>query len=206
MSFEELDHENTFSALWYLFFALHPGAVVIGVLSVLILLWWDKVKWLKKSPVPAPLVVVLVGVGISLLLERWGGRWVIGVNTPGASSRGSHAEGIRRFRDMARLLGGHQPAGFHGRDHDCAGGLAGDAAERGGGGQARPAETGVASQSRIGGPGHRQYDGRPDRRTAVDVGDRAEFGQHQRGRQNKTGDDLSRPAPAVVRRPACPNG
>ncbi len=80
MSFEELDHENTFSALWYLFYALHPGAVAVGVLSILILLWWEKVKWLKKSPVPAPLVVVLVGVGISLLLERWGGRWVIGAS------------------------------------------------------------------------------------------------------------------------------
>ena len=90
MSFEELDHENTFSALWYLFYALHPGAVAVGVLSILILVWWDKVKWLKKSPVPAPLVVVLVGVGVSLLLERWGGRWVIGathqVQVPVAAS------------------------------------------------------------------------------------------------------------------------
>ena len=45
--------------------------------SVLILLVWDKVTLLKKSLVPAPLVVVFFGVGMSHLLVRLGGRWVV---------------------------------------------------------------------------------------------------------------------------------
>ncbi len=79
MSFEELDHENTFSELSHLFRAIHPGATVIGVLSALILLVWDKTKWLKESLVPAPLLVVLFGVAMGAWFSRLGGRWSIDV-------------------------------------------------------------------------------------------------------------------------------
>lgn len=78
MSFEEPDHENTFSELARVFRVIHPGAAVIGAVSILILLAWDKTKRLKQSFVPAPLAVVLAGVGLSLLLARLGGRWLIG--------------------------------------------------------------------------------------------------------------------------------
>jgi carbonic anhydrase len=56
---------------------LHPGAAVIGVLSVALLVGWDRVKALKKSPVPAPLIVVLLGVAIGLMFRAIGGSWVI---------------------------------------------------------------------------------------------------------------------------------
>jgi len=77
MAFEEPDHENTLSELLRAFLDFHPGAAVVGVASILILLAWDKVKPLKKSLVPGPLVAVLAGVGLSLLLARLGGRWTI---------------------------------------------------------------------------------------------------------------------------------
>lgn len=77
LAFEEPDHENTLSEVFRAFLDLHPGAAVVGVVSILILLAWDKIKPLKQSLVPGPLVVVLAGVGLSLLLARWGGPWVI---------------------------------------------------------------------------------------------------------------------------------
>jgi carbonic anhydrase/SulP family sulfate permease len=93
MSFEELDHENTFSELVHFFRFIHPGAAVIGVVSILILLAWDKVRWLKQSLVPAPLIVVLTGVGSCLLMARLGGRWTVGtthlVQVPVADSLAS---------------------------------------------------------------------------------------------------------------------
>ena len=55
---------------------LQWGPIVIGVFSLLFLLGWDRVKALKTSLVPAPLLVVLAGVGLywvfNLIIgERW---------------------------------------------------------------------------------------------------------------------------------------
>lgn len=78
MSFEQPDHENTFSEIVRMFSGeIHQGALVIGLLSLLILVCWDSFKFLKKSPIPAPLIVVLLGIGISELFKRIGGAWEI---------------------------------------------------------------------------------------------------------------------------------
>jgi carbonic anhydrase/SulP family sulfate permease len=53
------------------------GAATIGLLSILLLVFWDKCKPLKKSNIPAPLIVVLLGVAISELFRQFGGEWVI---------------------------------------------------------------------------------------------------------------------------------
>ncbi|MCA9079187.1 MAG: bifunctional SulP family inorganic anion transporter/carbonic anhydrase [Planctomycetaceae bacterium] len=80
MSFRQPDHENTFSELLELLGDVHPGAIVIGVVGVALLLVWDRVKWLKQSGIPGPLVVVLVGVIISELLRPLGSSWAISGN------------------------------------------------------------------------------------------------------------------------------
>lgn len=78
MAFSQPDHRsNTFSGLGGIFADFHPGAAAIGFLSIALLVVWGRWKPLKNSPVPAPLVVVLLGVGLSLLFERLGGPWAI---------------------------------------------------------------------------------------------------------------------------------
>ncbi len=77
MSFEEPDKETTLSELFHLFQYIHPGATFVGLVSILILMAWEKIKSLKHSIVPGPLVVVFVGVGLSLLLAHSEGRWLI---------------------------------------------------------------------------------------------------------------------------------
>jgi carbonic anhydrase len=77
MSFYQPDNENTFSNLWKLGLRIHPGAAAIGLVSLAILILWERWKLLKKVPVPAPLVVVLFGATGSLLLQRAGGSWPI---------------------------------------------------------------------------------------------------------------------------------
>jgi carbonic anhydrase/SulP family sulfate permease len=72
-SFHQPDGENTFSELADSLLAVHPGAMLIGVLSVGIILLWDRVKALKRSPVPAPLVVVVAGVLLNEWFKRLGG-------------------------------------------------------------------------------------------------------------------------------------
>lgn len=78
MSFAQPDEENTFSELATLFAGeIHIGAVVIGVLSLALLVVWARWKPLKNSIVPAPLVVVLMGVGVNLAFRQVGGPWLI---------------------------------------------------------------------------------------------------------------------------------
>lgn len=77
MSFEQPDHENTFTELVATLSDILPGAALIGIASVLFLLAWDKVKALKKLPVPSALIVVVIGVVINLILRKMGHAWEV---------------------------------------------------------------------------------------------------------------------------------
>ncbi len=78
MAFLQPDAENTFSELVHAFDTVgEPGAAAVGLVSLALLFGWDWVKALKTSVVPAPLVVVLLGVALAELLRAAGGRWVI---------------------------------------------------------------------------------------------------------------------------------
>ena len=64
-SFAQPDGHNTFSEIYYSLQALQPGAVIIGIVSLLILILFDT-KWLKKNKVlsliPGALIVVIVSI------------------------------------------------------------------------------------------------------------------------------------------------
>jgi carbonic anhydrase/SulP family sulfate permease len=100
MAFEQPDHENTFSEFGELLFDVHPAAAVVGLASLVLLFSWDRFKPLKQSAVPAPLLVVLLGVSLNLLLRQLGGRWLIEssqlVQVP-------EAESLAAFGDFLRI-------------------------------------------------------------------------------------------------------
>ncbi|MEJ7594524.1 MAG: carbonic anhydrase family protein [Planctomycetaceae bacterium] len=77
MSFAQPDDENTLSELHEMLAHLHPGAAVIGLLSMAVLILWSRIPVLKKSAVPPPLVVVLLGVTLSQILKFAGLGWRI---------------------------------------------------------------------------------------------------------------------------------
>ena len=77
LAFQQPDDENTFSELVRTIGDIHSSAAVIGLLSIAVLVVWGRWKPLKNSVVPAPLIVVLLGVGISQLFRQLGGEWVI---------------------------------------------------------------------------------------------------------------------------------
>jgi MFS superfamily sulfate permease-like transporter len=69
-SFFERDGGNTFSAIWHaLTSAVSPGAVLIALIGLAFLFWWDANKpkkgWLAL--LPGPLVVVVLGVALNAL-------------------------------------------------------------------------------------------------------------------------------------------
>jgi MFS superfamily sulfate permease-like transporter len=77
-SFRQPDGSNTFSALSEALQQVQPGAALICLLALFILVFWPKVPALKKLKLmPAPLVVVLTGVGLNELFGVMAPTWVI---------------------------------------------------------------------------------------------------------------------------------
>jgi carbonic anhydrase/SulP family sulfate permease len=77
MAFVQPDQETTFTELLNTVGDIQLGAAVVGILSLVVLIGWDRVKVLKKSVVPVPLVVVLGGVALTVVFRSLGAPWLI---------------------------------------------------------------------------------------------------------------------------------
>jgi MFS superfamily sulfate permease-like transporter len=88
MAFFQADGANVVSGLVRALLDVQPGAALVGIVSVVILLFWERSELLKKLPLPAALCVVVLGVLSARVLAWVGGVWVIGpshlVNVPSA--------------------------------------------------------------------------------------------------------------------------
>jgi carbonic anhydrase len=69
-SFWQMDGENTFSELLVMLDQISPGAVIISVFSLLLLVFWDRTPLKRLSYFPAPLAVVVLGIGLNLLFRN----------------------------------------------------------------------------------------------------------------------------------------
>ena len=76
-SFLQPDGQNTFTELAASFFTVHSGAIVVSILCILLMVFWDKIKFLKKTQIPSALAAVLLGVGLVALFRQIGGPWLI---------------------------------------------------------------------------------------------------------------------------------
>lgn len=71
--FEQADGHNSISELFYMFKNLSPGAVIVGLVSVVLLLICDMEFYRKNkvlTMIPGPLLVVIVGVLIHLAMRN----------------------------------------------------------------------------------------------------------------------------------------
>jgi carbonic anhydrase len=89
-------HSNILSQIAKIFTGeIHWGAFAIGLLSMALLIASERVKAMKKSLVPAPLVVVLLAVAVGVLFQKLGNPWILAdgprlmVNVPVSESIGS---------------------------------------------------------------------------------------------------------------------
>jgi carbonic anhydrase len=85
---------------------LQLGAISVGVFSLFFLIIWDKIPRLKKSLVPAPLLVVIFGTGLGTALSWIGDSWLITpqqlVDVPGDGTLGGFV-GLIRTPDFSQL-------------------------------------------------------------------------------------------------------
>jgi len=73
-SFLQTDGHNTFSELLYAFNALEPGAIIISLLSILVLILFNQERFKKIALfklIPGALIVVLLGIGLNLLFQAY---------------------------------------------------------------------------------------------------------------------------------------
>ena len=82
-AFFQIDRKNTFSELVYSLNYLSPGAILIGVISLVVLALWGLPFFKHKkifTYIPAPLVVVILGVLLSSLFGKAGGVFALESN------------------------------------------------------------------------------------------------------------------------------
>lgn len=106
-SFQQADGGNTFSALLDAARAILPGAAIVGVTCLVILIGWEKSR-LKKLIIPGPLVAVLAGTLLSELLSTSGSDWTIAathlVSTPVVGENGIGWGDLIRTPDFSRII------------------------------------------------------------------------------------------------------
>jgi MFS superfamily sulfate permease-like transporter len=79
LAFLQKDGSNTFSALFSIFDYIQIGSIVITVVSMVILISWDKVPFLKKLKlVPGALIAVALGVILNEIFMATGSALAIG--------------------------------------------------------------------------------------------------------------------------------
>jgi len=69
-SFDQFDKENTFSELLRAYQSLNKGAIIISVLSLLIMIFWNKITKGFLKAIPAPLIVVVLGSSLNILFAE----------------------------------------------------------------------------------------------------------------------------------------
>jgi len=128
LGFLQPDGRNTLSELFSSVFNFEPGATAVGLVSLAILLAWDRSR-LKRSLIPAPLVVVLLGVAANSGDE--GRRLPLGHRSEplGAVAHRGQPRGVPEGPAQPRLQGHRQSRGHPGRRHDRRRRLARDAPE-----------------------------------------------------------------------------
>ncbi len=78
-AFFQTDGDNTFTAIWHsITDFVHPGAVVVALVSIGILLLWERPAVKKRiGMVPGALVAVLTSILLNELYKVLGGQWIL---------------------------------------------------------------------------------------------------------------------------------
>ncbi len=94
-TFFQKDGENTFSELLNIFNFFSWGAIIISVISLLVLIYWDKTPMKKVKIFPASLFVVILGVVLNALFQNM---------FPGIAIATEHLVNIPKFEGISSMV------------------------------------------------------------------------------------------------------
>jgi MFS superfamily sulfate permease-like transporter len=93
MSFSQADGENTFTELVHMLDAITPGALVVSLLSLVIIVLWDGQvvkRYRSLKLIQGPFVAVLAGIGYQFITSAFFPQWALSaqhlVNVPVAEN------------------------------------------------------------------------------------------------------------------------
>ncbi len=94
-SFYQKDGENTFTELMHMLNFIQLGAIIISIVSISILLLWNKIRNPFFKQIPSSLIVVIVGVLLNLLFLNF---------NPTLAISGSHLVNIPKINSIQTLF------------------------------------------------------------------------------------------------------
>ena len=108
LAFAEKGGSNTFTSLLDMFDYMHPTAITLSIISLLLLILWEKIPALKKMKLlPGALAVVATGIVLQEIFTGIGGSWVLQsehlVTLPVVDSLGALG-GIITLPDFSALM------------------------------------------------------------------------------------------------------
>lgn len=105
-AFAQADHSNTFSEITHLLSKLTPGAIIIFILSMAVLMLWDTPLFKKIKAFPSGLAVVILGVIAALVLQNAPASFNLRANSfvqiPVFSNVGDFATALK-FPDFSKI-------------------------------------------------------------------------------------------------------
>ncbi len=106
-AFVGADHRNTFMEIWYAFSHMRPAAIAISVIGLAVLFGFDYLPdKMRPKLFPAPLAVVLLGLGLNQLFAAVMPTWALGAEDRVALPSGGPAALLDAFTmpDWSRAL------------------------------------------------------------------------------------------------------
>jgi MFS superfamily sulfate permease-like transporter len=76
-AFVQASEQNSFSQILETDFKIHPGTALVGLISLFLLIIWDKISFLKNSLIPAPVVVIALSILLTYLLQGQDEYWAL---------------------------------------------------------------------------------------------------------------------------------
>lgn len=76
-AFVKVSDHYTFPEFLESVLKIHPGTALVGLTSILLLLLWDKISFLKQSLIPAPVVVIAFSILLTYFLQEQDEYWAL---------------------------------------------------------------------------------------------------------------------------------